>query len=108
MFPLKLSMRLTCHFFPYLGWIFINYHKSSVRGVSSKTKLSEMDYHNAQFKIETNSCKIGNDYIKILEKNNVDDTYVRICSLTLFLKYALLLKKWALCLNQLGDVLCHS
>lgn len=46
--------------------------------------------------------------IKILEKNNVDDTYVRICSLTLVLKYALLLKKWALCLNQLGDVLCHS
>ena len=40
--------------------------------------------------------------IKILEKNNVDDTYVRICSLTLVLKYALLLKKWALCLNQLG------
>ena len=46
--------------------------------------------------------------IKILEKNNVDDTYISIYSLSLVLKYALLLKKWALCLNQLGDVLCHS
>lgn len=31
--------------------------------------------------------------IKILEKNNVDDTHIRIHSLTLVLKYALLLKK---------------
>ena len=68
MFPLKLSMRLTCHFFPYLGWIFLNYHKSSVRGVSSKTKLSETDYHNTQFKIETDSCKIGNGYLNFGKK----------------------------------------